>query len=1106
MSNNIQDPFDFLFSTLENKKKLQRIPSKRIQGGTPLTNGIIEGVTHPRWSDIPVDLINDTVGDFTIADFWISGNKVNKNRFRIRLRELKGFLDDPDAFVDKIFDNYKRSKKSALVSSLQGTAVGLAVSVKTLKDEGLSTEDAIKAAIAATSSVPNKSDYNMFRAIRQSYAEVSIANTSRTSGIHVTDEEVVKLGRILSTASSNIDYDRQSNRVLISANDRTKLERKLRVEVDKLAHKYGWSDNDKQHFLNNTIDSFLLQTEKFAPSSVYKTSDITTSEVLNNHVKALDESLNARIKNSRQHQDFETAEKLAKVRSFIRNWHNLANGNPHSSAVIKNSIRMKKEVDKYLSYLRRSNLTGTSLYLNLLRVSDKIDAVNTEERARIIDPRYGDQVWGDGQDRIAKTKNVKKMIEAHYMLENMKEFSEYFEAIEDLNREIADLNTRRANGAITDSEFQSEIGRLNGQLKYFNSELNERSRRIDTGEDRRIRTALNGWRAHMIISRYTQVREIWEAYKSLIRDGGLANAIANGTAFFAFGFSPGFIGAHSIYTGNGKEDTHVFVVPKSAGKLSPVTDSLVTLYYLRPASIIKSLIWNGEGLVYILWRKQRNLSSKIRNDLDLKAAIRWFGNFENRFNLKNIPAGQDLFKQKLFDFIKKKHGNKQDKVLKELKGLVVNPNCLKNFSDCDLDFNKLISEKPILFVDVFLNVVKEHPELLNDKRFAALATIVARYEKGLKFLQNSFIAKWAHIMAEYGPNALKTKLQKWFMSKFGLTFNGENWISRSTRSLLSSFFKKNKVFQEAVVKFTSGEIALMQVIKSFAHAVVEALGFDVGGPLGVIIAWIVTTVVINVGEKVAKTTVKIGANVLRVSIIIFLLLILWISESPFLIPNATYQTVLPQHSEVYVYPHGEGGYLIPDDDIIGDPGEDLNPIYNGDCQEIFESVKREFSSSTVQKLKLELYPPGERPCFGKGDKSGCTISRWCDAYVEGKIRCTASDVVPVCANNPQYMGNLFRHEFTHKMCGYGGLHSYRVSEFCADVVGHNAGAYTFHTSYDPGHRYRATTIAQWLEDNKGITHDELIKMCFCDDEAKNKYLSTVSTILRDACYGGECKQ
>src|SRR5690606_3032627 len=53
----------------------------------------------------------------------------------------------------------------------------------------------------------------------------------------------------------------------------------------------------------------------------------------------------------------------------------------------------------------------------------------------------------------------------------------------------------------------------------------------------------------------------------------------------------------------GTEFDFVFIAPRE--EINPLYNKLTNLYYLTPASMAKTLLYNGEGFMYLTWRRQQ---------------------------------------------------------------------------------------------------------------------------------------------------------------------------------------------------------------------------------------------------------------------------------------------------------------------------------------------------------------------------------------------------------------------------------------------------------------------------------------------------------------------
>ncbi len=926
-----QDPLDFLSSFLESNGSNKKIRTKPLQGDTPLTEGFIAMIGDSRYLDFPTDLFNETIGNFSFGEIWISGPKHDKNRVRFRLKDFNKLIADPDAFVDAVFDKYKAQRKAAQIANLRRTAIGLAAATKALHDQGLDSRDAISAAIAATQSVPNKSDFNLFQEIRKSNAESSIAETAVENHMHINDDEIREVARYLSSVMPHYQTTATGASTL-SPQDRNRILHKISPKVDELARRHHWTAAEKNNFINEVLNKYTQRARRFEPTRLTK-GGVTSSQVLDAHINALTESLDKRIDASHQRGDHLTAKKLMEIKRFVKGWHQLSNASPNSTDFIRNATKTLRDLDNEIAHLT----PGSPEYITATNLRNELASAINDEKKRTIDPRYGDKVWDDTQDPIARMKNVRKLVDAHVIAENFKEIKDFQNKEASLRNQLAQLRADLTAGRINRATFVSRTRNIGHQIRDLQLRIQQAKRNVRRGTDPRSKSLKRAFVANNLIRKYTLAKDILDGYRNLIKEGGLVEAMWDGTAFFAYQFSPGFMAPGTkLHFSHDENYEHVLVLPKSAGRLSPVTETLVGMYYLRPLSIVKSFIWNGEGFGYIVWLKQRRLSAKIRNDMNIVTSLSNWASLIGHTGhgpFTRLPsATMQAFKQDFIQNIFKRNGKDWGKFFDDMKNFVQDPSCLsaassvnvnrrRNFVSlsCALDFDKILKNDPLLLVDSIINLGRNNPALLNDPAFRALFNTVRHYERALLWFKKSAVARFARVMSKYGPAAIMNKIQKAILTKFGIVLNGKSWFSKGVRAILTKFFKNNKVFQKAVLEFTAGKIALADLIKAGVRAVLEAIGISVGGPLGEILAWIISEVVFRVFTKVAKVATKAVANAFYMSIMISLFLLIVSSEGMPNIPNATFQSVLPQHSEVYVYASGTEPLGSFGNDILDDP-------------------------------------------------------------------------------------------------------------------------------------------------------------------------------------------
>ncbi len=233
------------------------------------------------------------------------------------------------------------------------------------------------------------------------------------------------------------------------------------------------------------------------------------------------------------------------------------------------------------------------------------------------------------------------------------------------------------------------------------------------------------------------------------------------------------------------------VLPRE--ELNPAYALLTNAYYLTPASLVKTLLWNGEGFAYIGWLHKKRTLNRLKN-----------GNLMSTFKVLGIPEGD--WKEFFL------HGSL------DTKGLLMDPKKYYEFM-----------------------------EFLTKNKLGDISNLAIRSQNITQFFAGT-VARFSFLSGKLVNSKLYKSL---FDSKVGMAARLRGWFADRMLSLST-----NSIWQNAVNAFKLGNQGLREVVRAGIRALLASLNLSTGGIMTPIV-WVLSEGILWLGDKLIKPTIKI---------------------------------------------------------------------------------------------------------------------------------------------------------------------------------------------------------------------------------------------------------
>lgn len=251
-------------------------------------------------------------------------------------------------------------------------------------------------------------------------------------------------------------------------------------------------------------------------------------------------------------------------------------------------------------------------------------------------------------------------------------------------------------------------------------------------------------------------------------------------------------GSVSMYTNRilmGKEA----MVPGYAG--------LTNMYYFTPGTLLKTALWNGEGIFYIAEKKRRRMISSLLTEIDVNDLGKYLGG----------GSGD------IFDLLRKAH------VVTKVDGdWIFNPNKIDSSKGDNTYYFELI-------------------EALKGSRFDSL---YRKYVKQRDSLEK--MGSLGHFLS-FGNR------------KFGAIFDSIKGKWQGGMGNLLMKLSGNKGWQAAVKKFTEGKLGLYQLLEKGVNMILQKFFPALASAVGGVVGWFIATVITGVLLKISKPFIQLTA-------------------------------------------------------------------------------------------------------------------------------------------------------------------------------------------------------------------------------------------------------
>lgn len=632
--NALQSISDFIFKNSGKRVKVKPGKISGASGTDQMAKALAEIASKP-WlyiSDPLMKSINETIGSQALLQFYVDqlneekyiGADKNEGRFRVRGFETANVIANPRKYVKSIFDKAKAEREWASKVGMAGYIDG-AAALLWAKKQGLSWQEGMKMFSAASYGLQpiHREDAHKLMAETAGYQSFNDRKKAEEAGkdlYSAINSSALTRGGKVSTASGALGNDfmqtlsPSERKLLKDGMDALSAGQKLpdvtsRSKFDDLLKRQAQfgKPGDKYSGRYNAIQGQLKKLE--VSPGVRKYTDSEVDAILKNYVESRDiskldltgaefqnldkyvelnpttyrrllmKNIDAKLRVMDPVKDKDEMKALTTSMGVISLWQRAYGGPvPEDYAVLMDKV--KSEMGN------PSTSSGRKAELQKI-----LDQINKENNA--IGDRTNRLGAYTGVSNIPKIGALRKDLANYIGIE--KEFWE------GKFRELSDL---RAKGTITPDQ-ERELAKVGRRLSLLSVEQDG------------LRTL--PWAGARIT--VGQVSNMFRAYKNIFQ-GGPGSMLMNGMFWVsdaAGPFAPGAMGKIKLMSRKFENGviTEAFM-PTMRGDIHPSYAQLTALYYLSPASLLKTFFFTGEGWAYMGHIKEsgaKNLLNHYKKDI-----------------------------------------------------------------------------------------------------------------------------------------------------------------------------------------------------------------------------------------------------------------------------------------------------------------------------------------------------------------------------------------------------------------------------------------------------------------------------------------------------------
>ncbi|MCA9375001.1 hypothetical protein KC622_01575, partial [Candidatus Dojkabacteria bacterium] len=747
-----------------------------------------------------LDSLNATLGDEALIKIFpdIIDTRLNPasdnsaGRFRVRGKELTKFMQDPNAYVEKVFKGAEEERKWARIGG-GGGILDNAIAGAWAKRSGLPMSEVIK---VMTSSKEDISASNQSQAVEMVASNAALS-ASLNGAIANDPKAIRKASRAISKAigkggkfdvagffSSQGSYrDLILNQFEAGEADilkRAAQGKPLKPEETAILPALQARFNQKMTAYPNVnakrgeIISELqskgftaTESQQIAQSfedtiTASRKGSYTVDGMLNSFgFRSIhQEQLFLKAQLAEQRGDMAAAKKYAKAANVIDIFNRIRNPQAFGA------IDYKSAYSRIDAKIAEANAKGWgTAYVNDLKTIkselEKVEAKNTEYRANLN--KMGDEIyWRPTFSAGLPRSDDRKMIQKAANLELDSEIRRLERLRQDQGSAFSRVNTFRLEHLYhLKNRGLHQVPGTNMRLLAANMTLLYRSR-----GDMTVSSFMSGL--------FTGALYFGGSPISPAAPGGVAVKYR----------SKDKSGNPEIKSAAG-----FLVMPRDdrlmrgLGPLNPAWMALANVYYVTPGSLLKTFAWNGEAFLYMAEMRRRAMLRSFFKTVDRNALDTYL----------------------------------QANPIKGLKGFKT-PDDYTKFAENYIEIFDALQGTP--FDDVAKKMLRRQGTV---DRFAKIHQVFS------------------------APQTVYSNLMKKLLA--------DNRVAAGFRKMIESglsALSKNPVWRAKVNQFMAKSIGLLELIEVGVRLALEGLGIAVAGPLGTVLVWIVTDVVVKVLWKVAK--------------------------------------------------------------------------------------------------------------------------------------------------------------------------------------------------------------------------------------------------------------
>ncbi len=608
--NALQSISDFIFKNSGKRVKLKPGKITGASGADRLASTLAEIASKPGVyiSESMMKSINDTLGSPAWLQFHVDklnqekhiGTDPNSSRFRVRNQETGSFIANPRKYVKGIFDNAKAERDWAAKVGFAGYADGAVALLWAKRKAGLSWSDSMKLFSAASHDlqpihreeahqlVAETAAYETFdkkdrakEAGEDLYKAINSSKLTRSGKASVSTGSLGrKFEQTLSYSERDLWKKGTSGAALVG--DNLKVFQSLQArqaQFGSSGDKYSGRYKQLEGYLYNLKDS--SGTRKYTPAEILglldryvETRDISKIGLTGSEMKGIDNisdispttyrrmlsrNLEAKLKLQDPSKDMDEITRISKSLGIVGLWQR-AYGSPSAEYYDDLVGKINAEINKpTITTGRKSQLEA------LLGEVSKEAAVLGNRRGSYLGAYTGvTSVPVVGQMR----KDLSKYIDKELQFWSIK---------------LTELNDLKRQGTISSDQYK---------------ELQEAARMIGVVRTERAHLKTLPWAGARIT--VGQVSNMFRTFKTVFQ-GGAGGALATGMFWvsdLAGPLAPGVVDDFFVHLSKGGAAATKYTNVIMREDIHPAYSRLASLYYISPSSILKTVLWNGEGWTF----------------------------------------------------------------------------------------------------------------------------------------------------------------------------------------------------------------------------------------------------------------------------------------------------------------------------------------------------------------------------------------------------------------------------------------------------------------------------------------------------------------------------